>query len=288
MTEIKAHNTHQSKHQFSPFTFYLSPIYLFTFFFLILLMTACRPKNDVIPTIANPEAVATGFVLTENAPPTGFDTVSFPRIDANLDEIAGWRYEMEFEFIGRFARTPREANASTTATVWYKQLDSSRRVIARIQQDLQGEDEPLQYEGVRLGPDAFLVRDGTCQTNAGEDAALVADLSAGDLLGGVNTATTAAQKQVINGQQVWRYDFDLDAIRLPNNIAFGADSRILSLVSELWIAPEYNVVVRYYVTMEVENIIAFESPLPVSGTLIMRYDLYDIGVVPSINIPFGC
>jgi hypothetical protein len=257
-------------------------------FLLLLFIAACRPQETVIPTVANPEAVATGFVLTENAPPAGFDTISFPRIDANLEELPGWRYEMEFEFIGRFARTPREANALTQATVWYQQLSSSRRVIARIQQDLQGESEPIRFEGVRLGPDTFLVRDGTCLTNAGEDAALVADLSAGDVLGGVQTATTASQKQVINGQQVWRYNFELDALVLPRSVTFADDSRILSLVSELWVAPEHNVVVRYYVTMEVENVIAFESPLPVSGSLIMRYDLYDIGVVPNINIPFGC
>jgi hypothetical protein len=237
--------------------------------------------------LANPQAVATGIVLTENAPPTGFDTVSFPRIDDNLDEIAGWRYEMEFEFIGRFARTPREASAKTTATVTYHQLDSSRRVIANIQQDLQGESEPIQYEGVRLGPDAFLVTGDSCLSNAGEDAAIVADLSAGDLIGGVETATTAARKQVINGEQVWKYDFDIEALHLPN-VTFNDDSRILSLIHELWVAPEHNVVVRYYVTMEVENVNVFNSVLPVSGTLIIRYDLYDIGEIPNITVPFGC
>lgn len=258
------------------------------FIWLLLIVAACQRDNNIVPTLANPEAIATGFILTENAPPTGYDMVSFPRIDANLEELAGWRYEMEFEFIGHFSRTPREANARTQATVSYQQLNSSRRVIAQIQQDLQGENEPLQYEGVRLGPDAFLVRDGVCLTNAGDDAAVVADLSAGDILGGVEIATTAAQKQVINGVQVWRYDFVLEALRLPNNVTFSDDSVILSLVHELWVAPEYDAVVRYYVTMEVENVIVNESPLPVSGSLIIRYDLYDIGIVPSINIPFGC
>jgi hypothetical protein len=42
------------------------------------------------------------------------------------------------------------------------------------------------------------------------------------------------------------------------------------------------------VTMEVEDVIVFASPLPVSGTLIIRYDVTDIGDIPSINVPFGC
>jgi hypothetical protein len=255
---------------------------------LLLTVSACEPNSDIIPTFASPEAIATGFVLTENAPPSGYDTVSFPRIDAHLEELSGWRYTMEFEFRGRFSGTPREANARTYATVTYQQLTSSRRVSAEVQQDLQGENAPVLYEGVRLGEDTFLVRDGACLSNAAADAsALVADLSAGDLIGGVNTATTAAQKQVINGEQVWRYDFALDALRLPN-VTLNEQSRILSLVHELWVAPEHNVVIRYYVTMEVEDVIVFASPLPVSGTLIIRYDVTDIGDIPSINVPFGC
>jgi hypothetical protein len=254
---------------------------------IVLLAAGCQRDDGVIPTLANPDAVATGFVLTEYAPPAGFETVSFPRIDDNLEELPGWRYEMEFEFHGRFARTPREASARTSATVSYEQLASSRRVVASKQQDLQGESHPVQYEGVRLGPDTFLVRDGSCLENAGDAAVVVADLSAGDLIGGVSSATTAAEERIINGEQVWRYDYTPDMMQLPN-VVFGADSRILTLEDELWVAPEHNAVVRYWLTMEVENVTLLESPLPVSGTLIVRYDVYDIGIVPNINVPFGC
>lgn len=259
----------------------------FLFFTLILLtVAACRPTNNVVPTVAEPDAIATGIVLTENAPPTGFETVSFPQVDANLGELAGWRYEMEFEFIGRFAGTSRDARALTRATVTYNQLASARRVIATVQQDLQGENAPILFEAARLGPDTFLLIDNQC-VNSPDDAALVADLSAGDLLGGISTATTAAKKQIINGENVWLYNFETDALRLAN-IGMTDASRILSVVQELWVSPEHNAVVRYYVTVEAENISVFASTLPVSGTLIIRYDLYDIGIAPPINIPFGC
>ena len=253
---------------------------------LLIFLAGCQ-DTVIVPTLANPEAVATGFVLTENAPPTGYETVSFPKIDANLEELPGWRYEMEFEFTGRFASTAREASARTRATVTYQQLNSSRRVVATVQQNLQGEGTLIRYEGVRLGQDAFLVRDGNCLSNAGDDAATLADLSAGDFLGGVDQADSAIQKATINGELVWRYAVLPDAMRLPN-VGFGENSRILSLDAELWISPEYDAVVRYYATMEVENVTIFDSSAPVSGTVLIRYDLFAIGELPNINVPNGC
>jgi hypothetical protein len=45
---------------------------------------------------------------------------------------------------------------------------------------------------------------------------------------------------------------------------------------------------RYYLTMDVENVTLFSSTLPVTGTLTLQYDLYDVGIVPNISVPFGC
>lgn len=255
---------------------------------VLFALAACQPQDpEALPTLAQPEALATANLLTENAPPPGFSEVAFPRIDDNLTRLSGWRYEMIFSFTGVFARTPRETALSTRATVTYDQVGSARRVVASIDNDLESPGDPVESEGVRLGPDTFLVREGTCLSNAGSDAQLLADLSAGDLLGGVQQATTAAEIAVINGEQAWRYDFQLEDLRLPN-IQLIEDSRILELRHDLWVAPEHNVVVRFYVTMEVENVILLQGTLPVSGTVILRYDLFDIGVVPNITVPFGC
>lgn len=254
----------------------------------IILLTGCTQTNDpaVLPTLAQPDAIATGLVLTENAPPPGFETVSFPTIDANLERLSGWRYEMFFSLNGVFARTPRETSASTQASITYDQVGSKRRIEATIDVDLEDVAEPIIYEGVRLGTDTFLVRDGRCTSNS-ESTELLADLSAGRLLGGVNSATTAVRTELINGQEVWLYSFLADDLILPN-VQIGDDGRLLSMVGELWVAPEHNVVVRYNVTLEVENATIFDQTLPISGTINMQYNVFDIGIVPNISVPNGC
>lgn len=259
--------------------------------FLILLIvsvSACQPDTTdlPVPTVANIDALATAVVLTENAPPAGFSNVSFPRIDDNLDLLSGWRAELTFEFDGVFSQTTRSANVRTDATIIYNQLGSARRVVAEIV-DLDTPDTVTQLEGVRLGPDTFLVRDGTCLTNAGDDANVLADLRAGDVIGGMLRADNTIDRAIINGEAVWRYDFVLEDLTLPA-LQLDANSRVLDFRREMWLAPEHNAVIRYFVTMEVENARLVQSELPVTGTVIIRYNLYDIGVVPNINVPFGC
>lgn len=254
---------------------------------LCVLLAGCRETGpDVLPTLAEPDAIATSLVLTQYAPPPGFDTVAFPRIDANLNLLAGWRYEMTFAFNGVYARTTRAAATTTSASVTFNQLGSARRVVTTIDDDLEEASDPLQYEGVRLGPDTFLVRNSAC-VRGGEQAELLADLSAGDLLGGVRVAQTAAQIATINGEQVWKYNFTFDDLVLPT-LRFTSESVVRSLSGELWVAPQHQAVVRYYLTMEVENVGILQQTLPVSGTIALRYDLYEVGTVPNIVVPFGC
>jgi len=38
----------------------------------------------------------------------------------------------------------------------------------------------------------------------------------------------------------------------------------------------------------VEKAIIFDRQVPVSGQVIVRYDLLNIGDVPNITVPFGC
>lgn len=254
----------------------------------ILLFAGCNQTEtpQILPTLAEPEAIATGLVLTENAPPVGFETVSFPEIDANLEALSGWRYEMFFSFNGVFAQTPRETDASAEASITYNQVGSQRRVVATLDNDLESSDRISQFEGVRLGPDTFLVRNELCSSNT-LDSELLADLSAGDLLGGVEAAISVARKERINGQDVWLYSFLAEDLVLPN-VQLTDTGRILSVTGELWVAPEHDVVIRYILMMEVENALILEQALPISGTINMQYNLYDIGVVPNISVPNGC
>lgn len=251
-------------------------------------LSACAAPQPVLPTVAVPGQAATQAIQTENAPPVGYNTLAIPRIDANLNQLLGWRYEMSLAFEGVFARTTREVQARTDATVWYNQIASARRVLADVENGLEDDFTPTQYEAVRLGPDAFLVRDETCLSNAGEDAQVAADLSAGTLLGGLNNATVTLEKAIINGEEVWRYDFSQADLVLPNVGLSGESARINAMRGELWFAPEHDVVIRYYLTLDIENGSVFQSALPVTGQVILRYDVFDIGVAPNLNVPYGC
>lgn len=256
----------------------------------LALLTGCAQPDatPLLPTPITPEARATEIVLTQNAPPPGFDTVRFPAIDDHLRLLPGWRYEATLIFEGVFSDTPRPTRAEMHAEVWFNQVASARRVVAQTSGDLFGQPEPLETEAVRLGPDAFLVQDGVCLSNAGEDAAVAADLSAGSLLGGVRVARAQGQQATINDEKVWRYAFLPSDLILPTVDLSASNAALDGLNGELWVSPEHNAVVRFYLNFEVRNARLLGGDLPVTGTVLMRYDLYDVGVVPNLSVPFGC
>lgn len=258
------------------------------FVFLMLLMLAgCNRDNNVLPTVAHPDAIGTALVLTEFAPPVGYDTISLPRIDARTEELSGWRADMYFSFNGVYARTNRTTAASVQATVYYDQVGSARRVVATVDNDLEEASEPTFFEGVQLGTDVFLVRDSRCILASEAEASVIADLSAGELIGGVQTAAVMPSIRTINGEEVWQYSFVPGDVSLPN-LTIPADGRILSMNGELWFAPARNVVIRFYLTLQVENALLLGQTLPVTGELVMTYDLFEIGVIPNISQPNGC
>ncbi|HVU11656.1 MAG TPA: hypothetical protein VHD90_10270, partial [Phototrophicaceae bacterium] len=57
---------------------------------------------------------------------------------------------------------------------------------------------------------------------------------------------------------------------------------------ELWISPSPHAVVRFYLNLDVDNVVIFDQQLPVTGQIQIRYDLYDIGNAFNITTPFGC
>jgi hypothetical protein len=257
---------------------------------ILMMLAACGVRDatpPALPTVVPFDVAATALALTKNAPPPGYETVSFPRVDANLNLLPGWRYEVDMIFDGVFARTPRPTAASTRATVEFNQVASARRVLTTVDNDIESPNEPVQYEAVRLGPDAFLLRDGVCLSNASEDAELAADFGAGALIGGVQQAANAAKHATINGEEVWLYTVTPESLVLPN-VQLDDTSIITSATGELWYSPQRNVVIRYYLMLELENARVFNTPLPVSGTLRISYDVYDIGSAPNLSVPFGC
>jgi len=257
---------------------------------VMLCLAACNSRPFVpalLPTTASLDTEATALMQTKNAPPEGFSTVSFPRVDQTLIKLSGWHYEALLVFEGIYARTTRPVAARADLQVWYDQVGSARRAAATLETDLDAATPPIAYEGVRLGPDTFLVRDGKCERASSAEAKTAVELTAGDILGGIQTAQSLGEKAIVNNAQVWRYGLLPDTIVLPA-VGQGADSRFSNLRGELWVSPQANAVMRYYLTVDVENVTLFSSPLPVTGTLTLQYDLYDVGHVPNISVPFGC
>lgn len=257
--------------------------------FVCVLLSACSGQRgqriEDLPTPASIEGLATAQFLTQNAPPPGFDgPLSIPQVDADLTALPGWRYVVQLEFDGVFANTPRQTSATANAEVWYRQLGSARRVVVSTSGELLGK-EGNAFEAVRLGEDAFMVRNNTCA--GGADAATAADLSAGTLVGGVNRAVPGSKHATLNGEEVWLYTFATADLNLPS-IRLSDQGSLLLDGGELWYAPARKAVVRFYVNLDVNNAIIFDRQLPVSGQVILRYDLYDIGVQPNITVPFGC
>lgn len=259
---------------------------------LMLLLSACNNSRGLtledVPTLASPESLATASYLTQNAPPEGFrEAVSYPEVDLQLTALPGWHYGVTLEFDGSLAEVPQETTASAHADVWYNQLSSARRVVVDTSGGLIGQEDNTEFEAVRLGPDTFLVRNGVCLSEAGGDAAIAADLRAGLLVGGVLRAVPTGRHAVLNGIEAWEYSFQPGDLVLPS-INFADDGALTAATGELWVAPEYGVVSRFYVNIDVENALIFDREAPVNGRVALRYDVLEIAEQPNINIPFGC
>jgi hypothetical protein len=232
--------------------------------------------------------VATAVLLTQNAPPPGFrDGISVAQIDQNTEALSGWRADVYLRFEGMFAGTSRPTTAITRAQIQHNLLNNARRVVLTVQGEIFNQEEALTTEGVRLGTDTFFVREDTCAVTTGLDAAAIADLSAALLIGGVTSAAPDGTKAVINNEQVWRYAFTPESLNLTN-IQLGSGGRLLYSLGELWFAPEHEAVIRFYLTLDVENATLFGSQIPVTGEAIMQYDLTEIGTTQNITVPYGC
>lgn len=263
--------------------------YVLPFVFVI---AACSPRGltlEDLPTVVpSVDDLATATALTEQAPPEGYrENVAYPIIDQNLRSLDGWRYEVLLSFDGVFTQVNRPTSGEVSAEVWFNPIANARRVIVSTDGELFQRDEGEAFEAVALGDEAFLVRDGACLANVQEDARTAAAISAGALLGGVEQATPTGRSQMVNGVQAWEYTFALEAMNIPA-LRFAGDTRIPQMRGELWVSPEHDAVVRYWVTLDVENGRLLLNDLPVTGELRLRFDLYDVNVQPNITVPFGC
>lgn len=260
----------------------------------LMLIAGCTPRGrtlDDLPTpLADLNLAATAQVMTQNAPPPRFaNGISLPRLDAALDDVAHYRARVALDFDGVFAGTPRPARGHVEADISYTELGTLRRVVITTEGELLAAgSDPSQLEAVRIGAETYLVQDGLCRVTTGTDAASVADLGAGALIGGVREAVPTGEKQVINGEEVWRYAFLQDALDIAPAVQTRDGGRITYLGGELWFAPAHETAIRFYLTLDVDNVTVFGSQLPVTGQVVIRYDVSEVGVDPNISVPFGC
>lgn len=260
-------------------------------FVLAIGMSACSngASDEPVPTVASLDTLPTAIFLTEHAPPPGFERVRFDPIDANLSNRQGWRYVVAGRFEGVFDATGESAEGDLDLVVQADELGEARRVVLRVAGGaLSPNDDPIRLEGVRLSNDYYFVdTNGVC-TVGGENAALIANLSAGQIVGGVSGATPTGHQDDINRVPVWQYTFAPDSVRLPA-LRLEEDS-FVSVDADLWIAPSYNAVLRYELTITTRGVQILYGGQPVSGILTLRYelDVPSLDTRPNISIPNGC
>src|SRR5690606_14964244 len=110
---------------------------------------------------------------------------------------------------------------------------SARRVVLTAEGSLLTEDAPVSSEAVRIGRDVYLVSEGQCSTVTDTDAAAVVDAGANLLIGALAEAVPVGITGVINGESVYRYSFEPDALRLAS-IQVQGDGSVQVVNSELW------------------------------------------------------
>lgn len=258
---------------------------------LIAFIAACQVENarlEPLPTLADIHTLPTTDFLTQNAPPAGFDEVSFDPLDRTLAARPGWTYSVVGEFDGVFVDSGEPAKGRFSLHVWANELGESRRAILEVEGLAVSPQEFVRLEGVRISNDTYVVDiNGQC-TPGDSGSSVVADLSAGQLIGGVARAVPTGHRKAIDDTPVWQYTFAPDALRLAA-IRRSADSAV-SVEADLWVAPGANAVARFEASVDVANVRILTAERAVSGTLFLRYDLdlTQLDALPNISVPHGC
>ncbi len=260
-----------------------------------LLLVACdrilgEEPTVIIPTQANItyEDVQTALPFTQNAPPPGFESVSFPSVDDNLENTVYSRFEINATFTGFYADNRELApDAAIKVEIWNDELNVRRQVRLEFLGDVFSGGSTF-LDVVRLGNDYYMIdSNGVCITNP-EQVAPFATLTAGQLIGGVDFAQPSGRRDFINEVLAWQYGFDRQFINQPYLQLTESISELDYLTGELWISPENQVVVSYTIEMNVNRSILFFGQRPVTGRLRYQYDVFEIGQPPNISIPNGC
>lgn len=266
---------------------------------LLIGAAACAPAvsdNEPLPTLVDLTVHPTYQFLTQQAPPPGFGVLTtLDAIDNTLRAQTGWTYTVSATFEGIADATGDPAIGTLTLIVQGDEPSQRRRVVLTAEgRAFLPNDGLLQLEGVRFSNDYYIVDvNGVCTADQGGQMvdAAIADLGAGDVIGGVARAFPTGHQDTITGLQAWQYSFTSAEMRLPA-IHRRTDSSV-DVQADLWFAPSVNAALTYDVTATVARVHllwADQTESTVSGTLYLRYELDApaLGVLPNISVPHGC
>lgn len=264
-----------------------------------LALTACdltSPSEDApIPTLASFETLPTAYFLTQNAPPPGFSTLALDPIERGLTDHPGWAYTLNGSFSGTFDTSGEAAQGTLSVLVQGNELGQARRVVLEVSGSaFAPSEEVVRLEGVRISNDYYLVDvNGRCsQGDSGlAGNAIIADLAAGQIIGGVAQAIPTGQRSTVADLPVWQYTFASQDARLPAVVTQPGSE--VTLAADLWVAPDVNAVLRYEITVTVRGVHllwADRTDSTVSGTLSLHYELDPTAFeeLPNISVPHGC
>jgi hypothetical protein len=241
-----------------------------------------------MPTPKTVEDELTARYKTEVAPPPGFETgVQFPRVDANLDQQPGWHYKLSLSFDGVFTGTQDSTTGTLDADIYGNEQSGARRVVLAASGAAFGLTEDRRIEGVRIGNDYYQVdANKICTKVEKPGSGQIADLMAGNIIGGVRNASPAANKKTENGIDIWQYDIPAGEL-IPPALQVGEGGGVTIAAGELWVAPSLKAVWLYSITLNVDNAI-LQGDRPLTGQVRATYQLVETGVLYNISIPFGC
>jgi hypothetical protein len=259
-------------------------ILLFTL--LLWMLAACDSlkQEKTVATQASFEDAATAVVLTALAPPSGFEKLNLPDIDRQINQLPTSRVVIMVSFNGKYDDTDQIAEGKL-----YLEAFNNQQAVSRLL-DLQFEGDVFSggasnLQAVRVSNSYYMINpNGVCIKDEAQISD-IANLRAGQLLGGVTEAGPTGQRMMVNGLQSWQYGFAPEAI-VPPQLQTSAELDFLT--GEIWFAPEYQIVVRYLVEMNVQAATLLFGNRPVSGRLRYEYNVYDINAPQNISVPNGC
>jgi hypothetical protein len=253
---------------------------------ICLFVSGCLTEQPM-PTAASIEASETETYLTSVAPPPGFEQVVFREIDKNLSDLPYYDYVVSLAFDGVHSDTQKAMQGVIRAEVYSNGLGGERRVVLEVSGEAFNVQDKRRIEGVRISNDYYLVdQNNTCGKVTDAASRGVADLSAGNLIGGINNASFTTNRKKIGEIDSRQYVFSPDDI-VPPPMQFGEGGTVSVASGDLWVTPENKVVVEYSITLNIKNA-TIQGNGPLTGQIRANYKLGSVGVPHNISIPNGC